>query len=321
MRKIIGIALSLMIVMALAGCAEETKEIKIGEGDWDSNAFHDQIAKFIIENGYDTPVNVVMADTSVMVSGMKTKDIDASLELWSDNVPTYQDDIDNGHYEELAVNFDDNRQGIYVPTYMVEGEGAIAPDLKTVEDLKDYVHLFPNPENEDEGIIYGGPEGWSATAMLHKKMEAYGLDEFYNFKTIDSNATLSATLASAYAKQEPWVGYNWEPTWIMGLYDMTLLEDSEYNVDDYEKGIGAFPSVKVTVCVNSEFEENHPEVYEFLSKYETSSAVTSAGLGYMQENEVEAEDAAIWFLNTYEDMWKPMVSEEAYTKIIEALNE
>jgi len=321
MKKIIGVALSLMLVFALSGCAEEAKEIKIGEGDWDSNAFHDQIAKFIIENGYDTDVNVVTADTAVMVSGMKTNDIDATLELWSDNVPSYQDDLANGDYEELAVNFDDNQQGIYVPTYLVEGENALAPDLKTVEDLKDYAHLFPNPENPDEGIIYGGPEGWSATAMLHNKMEAYGLDEYYNFKTIDSNATLSATLASAYAKEEPWVGYNWEPTWIMGIYDMTLLEDSEYSPEDFEQGIDAFPAVKVTVCVNSEFEENHPEVYEFLSNYETSSAVTSAGLGYMQENEVEAEDAAMWFLVEHEEMWKPMVSEEAYDKIIEALSE
>jgi glycine betaine/proline transport system substrate-binding protein len=302
MKKIIGVALSLMLVFALSGCAEEAKEIKIGEGDWDSNAFHDQIAKFIIENGYDTDVNVVTADTAVMVSGMKTNDIDATLELWSDNVPTYQDDIANGDYEELAVNFDDNQQGIYVPTYLVEGENALAPDLKTVEDLKDYAHLFPNPENPDEGIIYGGPEGWSATAMLHNKMEAYGLDEYYNFKTIDSNATLSAT-------------------WIMGIYDMTLLEDSEYSPEDFEQGIGAFPAVKVTVCVNSEFEENHPEVYEFLSNYETSSAITSQGLGYMQENEVEAEDAAMWFLVEHEEMWKPMVSEEAYDKIIEALSE
>ncbi len=41
----------------------------------------------------------------------------------------------------------------------------------------------------------------------------------------------------------------------------------------------------------------------------------------MQENEVEAEDAAMWFLVEHEEMWKPMVSEEAYDKIIEALSE
>ncbi len=321
MKKIIGFALSVILIMVLAGCAQETTEIKIGEGDWDSNAFHDQVAKFIIENGYDTPVNIVMADTSLMVSGMKTQDIDLTLEMWSDNIPTYQDDLDNGEYVELAVNFDDNKQGIYVPTYLVEGENALAPDLKTVEDLKKYVHLFPNPENKDEGIIYGGPEGWSATAMLHNKMETYGLDEMYNFKTIDSNATMLATLSSAYAKKEPWVGYNWEPTWVMGLYDLTLLEDNPYNEADYEKGIGAFPSVRVTVCVNNEFQEAYPEITAFLSRYTTSSALTSEALAYMQDNGVEADETALWFLKTKEDVWKSMVSEEAYTKIIEALNE
>lgn len=318
-KRLITLVTVMLFVFVLSACTSEEKMIVIGEGDWDSNAFHDQVVKTIIEEGYGVKVDVVTADTAVMVSGLKTKDIDLALELWSDNIPTYQDDIANGDYVELSVNFDDNMQGLYVPSYLVEGDEAIVPDLKTVEDLKDYAHLFPDPENPEKGIIYGGPEGWSATAFLHNKMEAYGLDEYYNFKTIDSSATLSATLSSAYKKGEPWLGYNWEPTWIMGLYDMTLLEDSAYSAEDYKKGIGAFPSVNVMVVCTPEFKDEFPEIADFLSNYKTSSSLTSDGLAYMESNDVEADEAAKWFLNENEDLWKSWVTDEAYEKVKSAI--
>jgi glycine betaine/proline transport system substrate-binding protein len=322
MKKNFMMIVSLMVlVFALSACAEEEATIVVGEGDWDSNALHDQIVKVIVEEGYGVMVDVVTADTAVMVSGLKTKDIDVVMELWSSNVLTYDEDISNGDYVELAINFDDNMQGLYVPAYLVEGDQALAPDLKTVMDLKNYANLFPDPEEPDKGIIYGGPEGWGATAFLHNKMEVYGLDEYFNFKTIDSNATLTATLSGAYQKEEPWVGYNWEPTWVMGLYDMVLLTDTPYSEEDYIAGNGSFPSVPVTVCVNSDFEEEYPELAEFFKNYTTSSALTSAGLAYMQSEEVEADVAAKWLMKENIDLFKAMMSDDAFTKVETALNQ
>ena len=40
-------------------------------------------------------------------------------------------------------------------------------------------------------------------------------------------------MISAIERGEPWVGYNWEPTWVMGLYDMTLLEDEPYDEEKW----------------------------------------------------------------------------------------
>lgn len=315
MKKLMILVAALAITFTISACQPEEKII-IGEGSWDSNAFHDQVARIIIEEGYGVEVDIVTADTAVMVSSLKAKNMDLTMELWSDNIPTYQDDLDAGHYVALSTNFDDNAQGLYIPTYVAEQN----PGLQTVQDLKDYVHLFPNPEGGDKGIIYGGPEGWSATAFLHDKMEAYGLDEFFDFKPIDSTPTMNATLASAIANEEPWVGYNWEPTWALGLYDLTLLEDTPYSADDFAEGIGAFPSVDVNVVAAPELEDTFPEVVAFLSNYETTSDLTSAALGYMQNNDVEAEAAAVWFLLENEDLWSSWVTDEAYNNIMDYLN-
>ncbi len=314
MKKLIAIGIAFLFAFTFAAC-EPQEMIIIGEGNWDSNAFHDQVAKIIIEEGYDVAVDIVPADTSIMVSGLKSEDVHLTMELWSDNVTTYNDDIADGEYVEVSTNFDDNTQGLYIPHYLQEAN----PGLVSVDDLIDYVDLFPNPEGGDLGIIYGGPEGWSATIHLHEKMEAYGLDEYFEFKTIDSGATLNATLASAYINEEPWVGYNWEPTWALGTYDMVLLEDSAYNADDFAAGVGAFPSVDVNVVVDPTFEASYPEVFAFLENYTTSSAYTNQALAYMQENEVEAYEAAVWFLLENTDLWESWVTEEAYQNVLDAI--
>ena len=321
-KRIISSMIAVLLIMSLSACSgDEQVTITLGEGDWDSNAFQDQVVKLILENGYDVSVDVVTADTAVMVSSMKTNKLDVCLELWSDNVVTYDDDIAAGDYIELGLNFNDNTQGLYVPRYMVEGENAIAPDLKTVEDLKKYVDLFPNPEDGSRGIIYGGPEGWSATEFLHKKMTTYGLEEMYDFKTIDSGATLAATLSGAYQKGEPWVGYYWEPTWVLGLYDMVLLDDSTYNEEDFANGVGAFPTVDVTVVGTQTFVNDNPELAEFFRSYHTSSAIINEALAYMQENGVEADATAKWFLVERQDVWTEWVDEDVAEKVLAAIQE
>lgn len=321
-KNLLGLIVALALVLSMAGCAgEEEKTIILGEGDWDSNAFQDQVVKIILEDGYGVNVDVVTADTAVMISSMKTESLDVCLELWSDNVVTYDDDIANGEYVELALNFNDNMQGLYVPRYLVEGDNALAPDLKTVQDLANYPELFENPEDPDRGIIYGGPEGWGATEFLYRKVAAYGLEDSFDFKPIDSGATLAATLSGAYVKEEPWVGYYWEPTWVLGLYDMVLLEDSAYSVEDYENGVGAFTSVDVTVTASNKFVEENPELVKFFENYHTTSAIISEGLAYMQSNEVEADEAAKWFLLEKQDFWKTWVDDEVFNKVIVALEE
>ncbi len=314
MKKLLTLITVVFSLFMVSAC-ETQDTIIVAQADWESIEFHNAVVEILIEEGYGVAVETVPADTAVMVASLRTSDINLSMEVWSDNIPTYQDELDSGDLVELSVNFDDNMQGLYIPAYLAEQY----PGLRTVEDLKDYAELFPNPEGGDKGVIYGGPEGWAATAFLTKKMEAYGLDEFFEFKTIDSSATLNATLAGAYANEEPWVGYNWEPTWALGLFDLVLLEDTPYSEEDFEQGIGAFPTVKVTVAVDKTFEDNYPEIASFLANYTTSSEITSAALAYMQENEVEADAAARWFLENYESLWTSWVPSDVADSVKQAL--
>ena len=128
-------------------------------------------------------------------------------------------------------------------------------------------------------------------------MKFNGLDSQYNYFQPGSDAALSAAFTSAFEKGEPIVGYYWEPTWLTGKYDMVLLED--YPMWIWRNTKPERPLVRLSMLrsasATSSMEEE-PEFCEFLEKYETSSALTSEALAYMQDNEgVTYTDTAKWF--------------------------
>ena len=132
---------------------------------------------------------------------------------------------------------------------------------------------------------------------MEKKVAAYGLDQYYNYFVSGSDAILNTAMTSAWDKQEPIVAYYWEPTWLLGMYDFVLLEDSPYDPAVYQDGIGACPAVTVTVAVSNDFAASNPEYCEFLSNFSMSSALISEALAYMQETgSSDYEDAARWLL-------------------------
>lgn len=69
------------------------------------------------------------------------------------------------------------------------------------------------------------------------------------------------------------------------------------------------------VAVHKDLPTQAKEVVDFLSNYETSNDLTESALDYMQENDVEADEAAIWWMKEYEDIWTAWVSEEVAEKV------
>lgn len=307
--------LSIVMMFILGACGNEKKSetVVFGDAGWDSMKFHNAVAMYIADVAYDIESEETSGSTAVTYGALKTGDIQVYMETWTDNIVTYTEDVEAGTVTELGVNYDDNIQGIYVPRYVIEGDAErgiepVAPDLKSVEDLKNYSDIFVDPEDTSKGRIYGAISGWAIDEVMRKKVEFYGLDEFYNYMDPGSDAALSAAIAGAYEKGEPIVAYYWEPTWLTGKYDLVLLEDAVYDPDLFLEGQTACPSVRLTVSVNPDFQEEYPEFCDFLSKYSTSSDMTSKALAYIDDNDAEYVEAAEWFLVEYDnliDQWLP----------------
>ena len=304
----------------------EKPELLLADTGWDSIRIHNGIAAFIIENGYGYETDFVTGSSPIAIRGLRQGDIDISMESWTDNIKdVYYPGIENGEIVELSVNFDDNAQGLYVPTYVIEGDSErgiepLAPDLKSIKDLPKYWELFRDPDNPKKGRIYGAPPNWVSDEILRTKMETYNLEETYEYFNPGSDTALNTSIVSAYEKGEPWVGYYWDPTWITGKYDLTLLKDEPYDEEKWLDGYRTeFPGVKVTIAVNKDMLDTAPEVVEFLNNYQTSTEITSELLAYMQDNDLDIDKTVNWFFNEYEELWTSWVPKDVEEKIREAL--
>ncbi|MBS3680595.1 ABC transporter substrate-binding protein [Ornithinibacillus massiliensis] len=329
MRKI-GILFLTSILIILSACGSssdgELDKIVLADAGWDSIRIHNSIAQIIMEEGFGYDTEVTSGSSTATVQGLRQGDINAYMEIWTDNIKElYEEATEAGDFETVSVNFNDNNQGLYVPTYVIEGDAErgiepIAPDLRTVEDLKKYPDVFQDPEDPGRGRIINAPSGWVVAEAIDDKFTAYGLDETMNNFMPGSDSAAVADLVNAYESGKPWVGYYWEPTLITAKYDLTLLEEAPYEEAIWnESKATEFPPNDVVVAVHKDFKEQVPEVYDFLSHYETSSELTEEALVYMDENGADAYDTAVWWMNQHEDIWTSWVSEEVADKVKNAL--
>lgn len=339
MKKTIMTLFTVLTIIVLAACggnnnngnneASEAKEIDtivFADAGWDSIRIHNSIAQFIIENGYGHKTDVISGSTATTFQGLREGDINVYTEVWTDNIKeVYEEAIESGDVEKVSVNFNDNDQGLYVPAYVIEGDEErdiepLAPDLKTVEDLKKYPEVFKDPEDPKKGRVINAPSGWEVEKVISEKFDTYGLDETLNNFLPGSDAAIVASLVDAYNKGEGWVGYYWSPTAITAKYDLILLEEEPFDQEKWDENKGTeFPPNDVVVAVHKDLPDQAPEIVEFLSKYETSSELTEEGLQYMEDNEVDNDEAAIWWMKEYEDVWTEWVSEEVAEKVKESL--
>lgn len=315
-RKIMQFIGALFCLLLISGCASDNeKTVVLSDPGWDSVKFHNAVVNIIAQSAFGLKTETMSGSSAIMEAALVRGDVDVNLELWTDNVPTYEADKAAGGIVDLGINFDDNRQGFYVPRYVVEGDAArgiapVAPDLKKVSDLPRYSHLFVDEETPSKGRIYGAIPGWAADKTMYAKYQYYNLDKNYIYFRPGSEATLNTAFVTAYEKGLPVVGYNWEPTWISGKLDMILLEDEPYTKEGFEEGRTAAPSVVVMVAANSRFPNKQPEFTKFLKKYHTSSALTAEALAYIADNKASYDEAAKWFLKKHDQLLNQWLTPE-----------
>lgn len=334
MQRLFGkrIGLFLIILVLLGGVVLFGKEtITFVDFSWASVQVHNRIAGFIIEHGYGYDVDYVFYESIPGIIALRRGDADVTMEIWVDNIlETWRDALRRKEVLDLGSNYQDAPQGWYVPTYVIKGDPErgikpMAPDLKTVFDLEKYWELFRDPEEPDKGRFYNGPSGWVVHSINLKKLEVYGLDDKFVSFDPGSQTSLATAILKAYKQGKPILAYYWEPTWIMGMLDMTKLEEPPYDPEIWNKNYGcAFPNTKVHIAASSKLKDKAPELITFLANYETTLEQTNKVLAYMRQNDATVEEAALWFLKNYKDVWQnwfPTRDPEIISGVMEALGE
>lgn len=318
-----------------ADCGRYDRPIVFAELDWDSVQVHNAIARHILEEGYGCRTDAIPGSNIPMLQGMIRGDIDVIMEILLDNIPGFWDRaIEADQVRDLGINFPDSNQGWFVPRYVVEGDSErgiepMAPDLRSVHDLPEYKDLFRDPERPNKGRFYNCILGWNCEEINNAKLEAYGLNDYYTNFRPGTGVALASSLEGAYLRGEPWFGYYWGPTWVLGKLDMYQLEEPEYTEECWEQlldtstppGEGcAYPLSENIVGVNSRFADAvGDEIIDFLTAYETTNALISGLLAYMQDNDETPEGAARHFLETNRDAWTKWVPADVQERVESSL--
>ncbi|WP_407270505.1 glycine betaine ABC transporter substrate-binding protein [Radiobacillus sp. PE A8.2] len=324
-KSLLKSAIFLMLLVALVACGndqgEDGKEtIVFGDSGWDSLRFHNEVARTIVEEGYGYPTEQTAGSSEMVWTAVREGDIDVHMEGWTKNLgDIYTEGIESGDFVKMSVNFDDSFQGFYVPRYVIEGDPErgiepMAPDLEYVTDLPEYWELFQDPEDSSKGRIIGAISGWSVDEILFQAFEEYGLDETYNYFRAGSEAGINASLADAYEKGEPWIGYNYEPNWVLGKYDMVPLTE-----EDPEGILNNAANQDVNVVAHKSLLERAPEVAEFLKNYQTTSELANEALKYISDEGATPKEAAIKFLKEEEGIWTEWVPEDVADAVKESI--
>ena len=327
MKNIVITILTLVVLSLQSGIslAQADQTVVLGDSGWDSIKFHNSVIAYIAQHGYGLKVKTLSGSSGIVYTALKRGDIDVLSETWVDNLATYKDDVAQKTVIPLGLNFGDNKQGLYVPRYVIEGIPSkgippVAPDLKTVADLARYSKVFIDPEDPTKGRIYGAIPGWEIDKVMYKKFLYYNLDKSYHYFRPGSEANLSAAFTTAISKHQPIVGYYWDPTWLTGKYDLVLLKDTPFNALGFQEGKTEAPSVQVMVACSTRLPGKFPEFTEFLKHYHTSSALTAEALAYIADNKSSYEDAAMVFMRTHPELLHQWLPEDKAALVKKALD-
>ncbi len=322
--------------------SSQKEVIKFADLQWQTLRINNAIARFIIEQGYGYPVETVMMSTPIMQLSLPKGDIDVDLELWRYNsFDWYNEVTSSGKVLDLGPIFEKATQGWYVPRYVVEGDvergiSALAPDLVSVFDLPKYKHLFKDPEKPDKGLFLSSVFGWKTAKINPIKFKAYGLTSDFNLMAVGATAAIDSAIVNAYEKGKPIFAFYWEPTWLMGAYDLIKIKEPEYTDACWieierilknniplsqvtEKAGCAYRDFAVHKGIYAGLKERAPEIVDFLQKMNVGTVPLNQTALAMEKGKQEPEDAARWFLEHYPERWQSWIPEEVAKRVKKAM--
>nr|WP_245884317.1 ABC transporter substrate-binding protein [Hartmannibacter diazotrophicus] len=310
--------------------AEDCGRVTIANMNWASAEVLSWIDQIILEKGYGCDAELVPGDTQPTITSMMEKgEPDVAPEAW---INSYRESLDKAvaegrlFYASESLS-DGGDEGWWVPKYFAEAH----PEIKSVPDAMQHPELFPAPEDPSVGAVYNCPAGWGCQTITTNLFKANkGKDHGFILVDTGSAAGLDGSIAKAYEREQPWLGYYWAPTSILGKYEMVKLDmgvphdkaewDACTSVTDCaDPKPNDFAKSEVFTVVTKRFKEAGGPAYDYLTKRSWHNPTVNKLLAWMADNQATGEDGAKYFLKNSPDVWTQWVSPEAAEKIKAAM--
>lgn len=329
MKRLLLTAVALAGAFASFNAQAACGKISISDMNWASATLIANVDAFVLDHGYGCEVELVTGDTMPTGASMVEKgQPDVAPEFWTNN---FKEALAKGVEEKrLAVLgdalSDGGEEGFWVPAYLVEKD----PSLATIEGVIANAKMFTYPEDPDRSAFMNCPAGWGCQVTSAHLFKALNL-EAAGFVSVDpgSGAALAGSIAKAYERKEPWFGYYWAPTPVLGKYQMVKVDIGVTDVEHFETCLtqeicenprpSNFPAAAVKTIVVADLQERAPDAVAYLSKRSYANALMNGLLAWMEDEQADGKVAAKHFLSSRSDIWEPWVTAEAAARIKGAL--
>jgi len=332
MRKIVLSLSAALMSLGMGAAAAQTQcgTVTIAAMNWQSAEILAALDKFILETGYGCVSSMVSADTLLAITSMVEKEQpDLVPEGWVDLVPElFNRGLEEGKLVVIGDPLPDGgQQGLFIPKYVADQH----PEIKTISDAFAHPELFPDPEDPSKGAMINAPQSFAASVVATQIFKAHNQGK-NDFTLIDpgSAAGLDGSIARAYERGESFMAFAWEPTSLLGRYEMVYLEDVPHDAEEWARctSVAAcedpkpnvWPRDKLASVITAKFDARAPQaVKDYLGRRSWDNKTLNGLLAWMAENQATGEQGAAYFLQNYPQMWRAWVPEEVANKIAAAL--
>ena len=281
-------------LLAASGAAraaepEQCKTVHFSDVGWSCVTATTSIAMTLLEGlGYEPKASVL--SVPVTFESLANKDLDAFLGLW---LPTQQSMIqpyfDDGRISNVTANLEGAKYTLAVPKYVMAG------GVKTFADLDAHRDKF-------DGKIYGIEPGNDGNQIIQDMIDkdAFGLGDW---EVVESSEQGMLSQVSRATKRDKWIVFlGWEPHPMNRAHDMAYLDGG----DDY---FGAnFGGATVYTLAPSGYTEQCPNVGSLLNKLVFSLDVENQIMGYMLDDGMDPQAAAVQLMKDRPDLIEQWVS-------------
>lgn len=310
--------------------ATECGKVTIADMDWDSATFVANVDSFILQHGFGcetelVPSETIVAAKSILLQGKP----DIIPEMWRNAL---KGGLEYGIEQDKIkfvgkVLYEGGLEGFWVPAYMVEKE----PSLATMAGVKQHSYLFKRPDLGNTQPFFSCAPGWRCQNAVTNLFKALDLKQAgFELTPTDEITGLSGSIAHAYAKKLPWIGYYWSPTAVLGNYKMVRVEfnsdvNREYFQECIEKKycknprVTMFPPRAVDTIVTLKFSQRAPAAMMYLSARSFSNQDMNNLMAWKVNHNVDGKQTMVEFLTHYESIWTQWVSPPVANKIRSAL--
>ena len=301
--------IALGFVLSTAAPVSAAGLLTAPEADWTGGQVTCKILEIILEDemGYKVK-RITMPSGAGVWEGIRAGDLDFACESWPSYTASKEKYASEWGGDGSVAKLGDagiiGASSYYVPRYLVEGDGALAPNLKTIQDLNDYVDLFKAMETGDRGRILGCPvAAWECDDT--KRMDMLGI----NFMAVELGSETAhwAEIKAAYNRGEPFVAYAWEPHWIHAALDLVSLELPEFDADKWPATGWARD---VTFNYGSpNMLTDHPEATQLIINSSLSNAEQAGMILAIDVDGRDMDEVVREWMDANEDVWRAWIPE------------